>query len=120
MKKQWNLILSLIFALIVAVFAVINVNPVNVNYVFGASQLPLILVILGSTLMGGIIVGSVGLFRMYLTNRKLKQLTKEHEAVKAELEKVRTDLQECEEKEKSGMVQHELEMEETFMEDSSK
>ncbi|MGM0844117.1 MAG: LapA family protein [Bacillota bacterium] len=82
MKIQWSLILGLIFALIVAVFAVINVDPVRVNYLFGEAQWPLILVIISSVLMGGLIVGSVGLFRLYVVQRKLKALEKENDRLK--------------------------------------
>ncbi|RIW37660.1 DUF1049 domain-containing protein [Bacillus salacetis] len=84
MKFQWNLILGLIFALVVAIFAVINVDPVRVNYLFGEAEWPLILVIIGSVLMGGLIVGSVGLFRLFVIQRKVKSLQKENEQLKKE------------------------------------
>ncbi|HEY4553977.1 MAG TPA: lipopolysaccharide assembly protein LapA domain-containing protein [Bacillaceae bacterium] len=74
MKFQWALLLGILFALIVALFAVFNVEPVTVNYLFGKSEWPLILVILGSVFMGGMIVGSVGLFRMYALQRKVRRL----------------------------------------------
>ncbi|SEM20413.1 Uncharacterized integral membrane protein [Mesobacillus persicus] len=82
MRIQWNLILALIFALIIAIFAVVNVDSVRVDYVFGTTYFPLILVILGSALLGGLIVGSIGLFRNFMLQRQVKQLTKE----KAQLE----------------------------------
>ncbi|MBT2682133.1 lipopolysaccharide assembly protein LapA domain-containing protein [Bacillus sp. ISL-37] len=85
MKFQWTLLLGLAFALIVAVFAVINVDPVTVNYLFGESKWPLILVILGSVLMGGIIVGSVGLFRMFVLQREVKILKKKNNSLEAQL-----------------------------------
>ncbi|OIU70693.1 LapA family protein [Rossellomorea aquimaris] len=88
MKFQWTLLLGIIFALIVAVFAVINVDPVTVNYLFGQAEWPLILVILGSVLMGGIIIGSVGLFRLYVVQRKLKVLEKENLLLKEQEENV--------------------------------
>ncbi|MBT2688049.1 DUF1049 domain-containing protein [Bacillus sp. ISL-47] len=84
MKFQWALLFGFLFALIVAVFAVINVDDVTVNYLFGESQWPLILVILSSVLMGGLIVGSVGIVRMYSLQRKVKSLNKENEKLKAE------------------------------------
>ncbi|XXM73610.1 LapA family protein [Lysinibacillus sphaericus] len=87
MKFQWTLLLGIIFALIVAVFAVINVDPVTVNYLFGQAEWPLILVILGSVLMGGIIVGSVGLFRLYVVQRKVKALEKENLLLREQSEK---------------------------------
>lgn len=74
MKIQWSLILALIFALITAVFAVINVDPVQVNLLFGSVNVPLILLILGCTLLGGIIVGSFGIYRGYLLQREIKTL----------------------------------------------
>ncbi len=78
-KFQWTMLLGILFALLVAIFAVINVEPVSVNYVFGSSEWPLVLVILVSVLMGGIIIGSVGLVKIYSLQRKVKQLTKEKE-----------------------------------------
>ncbi|EDL62614.1 LapA family protein [Bacillus sp. SG-1] len=90
MKFQWNLILGLIFALIVAIFAVINVDPVRVNYLFGEAEWPLILVIIGSVLMGGLIVGSVGLFRLFVVQRKVKALQKENERLTKEAEGIET------------------------------
>lgn len=74
MKIQWSLILALIFALITAVFAVINVDPVKVNFLFGSVSLPLILLILGCTLLGGIIVGAFGIYRGYRLQKQVKAL----------------------------------------------
>lgn len=85
MKFQWTLLLGIAFALIVAVFAVINVEPVTVNYLFGESKWPLILVILSSVLMGGIIVGSVGLLRMFVLQREIKMLKKQNQALEEQL-----------------------------------
>lgn len=76
MKGQTNIILALIFALIVAVFAVINVDPVEVNYLFDTGEAPLILIILGSSLMGGIITAAFGLIKIYRLQREVKQLKK--------------------------------------------
>ncbi|MCZ8512056.1 lipopolysaccharide assembly protein LapA domain-containing protein [Paenibacillus filicis] len=76
MRAQWIFIFSLVFALMTAVFAVINVEPVRVNFLFTETQIPLILVILGSTLLGGLSVGLFGMFRQFQLTRKLKQLEK--------------------------------------------
>jgi putative membrane protein len=82
MKGQWTLILALLFALVVAIFAVINVNPVEVDYMFGTSSWPLILVILGSAAMGALAVGAAGLFRIIFLQKKVKQFQKENEQLK--------------------------------------
>lgn len=86
MKFQWTLLLGIFFALVVSVFAVINVEPVTVNYFFGEADWPLILVILGSVFMGGIIIGSVGLFRLFVVQRKVKALEKENLLLKEQAE----------------------------------
>jgi lipopolysaccharide assembly protein A len=88
MKIQWNLLLALIFALIVAIFAVVNVESVNVDYVFGTADLPLILIVLGSALLGGLIVGSIGLFRNFMLQRQVKQLTKEKVQFEGKIEEL--------------------------------
>lgn len=77
MRSQWTLILGLLFALIIAIFAVINVEAVQVNYLFGSMSTPLILVIMASTLFGGLAVGSLGMFRVFVLQRKVKHLEKQ-------------------------------------------
>ncbi|MFB4163785.1 lipopolysaccharide assembly LapA domain-containing protein [Alteribacillus sp. JSM 102045] len=72
MRGQSVLILGIITALVIAIFAVINVDGVEVNYLFGSAEWPLILVILGSVLMGAIIVGSLGMLRVYRLQQEVK------------------------------------------------
>lgn len=80
MKFQWSLLLALIFAIIVAIFAVVNVEDVPVNYVFGTAQWPLILVILVSALLGALVSGSVAIFRSFVLQRRVKHLEKDNTA----------------------------------------
>ena len=77
MKSQWMLLLAFLFALIIAIFAVINVEPVQVNFLFGQTSIPLILVILFSTLFGGLTVGALGLVRVFVLQRQVKQYKKQ-------------------------------------------
>lgn len=74
---QWLLLLALIFAVIIAAFAVVNVDAVPVNYIFGETEWPLILVILASALMGFLLSGVVAIARGYSLQRKVKALQKE-------------------------------------------
>ncbi|MGG1600443.1 LapA family protein [Paenibacillus naphthalenovorans] len=76
MKAQWFLMFILIFALITAVFAVINVEPVQVNFLFTQADIPLILVIIGSTFLGGLIALFIGFMRQFKLQRTIKQLEK--------------------------------------------
>ncbi|MFA9557178.1 lipopolysaccharide assembly protein LapA domain-containing protein [Evansella sp. AB-rgal1] len=76
MRGQWTLIVGILVAIIIAIFAVINVEPVEVNYLVGQNEWPLVLVILVSVLMGGLIVGSVGMFKLYQLQQEIKLLRK--------------------------------------------
>lgn len=76
MKFQWTILLSLLFAIIIAVFAVLNVDSVPVNYLFGTEMIPLVLIILGSALLGALISGFFAIFKSYRNSRRLKELEK--------------------------------------------
>lgn len=86
MRGQTYIILAFIFALIVAVFAVINVDPVEVNYLIGTGNAPLILVILVSVLMGAIIVAAVGMVRLFRLQREIHTLRQQNRKLRSEKE----------------------------------
>lgn len=73
MKTQWYLLAGVLFTIVVAIFAVLNVAPVEVNYLFGTAEWPLVLVILFSTLMGIVIAGSIGIYQVVMVKRRLQQ-----------------------------------------------
>ncbi|MFC5451747.1 LapA family protein [Paenibacillus aestuarii] len=83
MRTQWTLIFALFFALVTAIFAVINVDPVQVNFLFAQTSTPLILVILTSTLLGGLIIGLFGFIRQFKLQRRIKQLEKQLQETQA-------------------------------------
>lgn len=83
MKMQWTLVVGLVFAIIIAVFATVNVEKVPVDYVFGEAYWPLILVILGSLFVGFIISFCFSAYRMFSGQRQTK-------AAKKELDNART------------------------------
>src|SRR5690606_32845866 len=101
MKTQWLILLALIFAVIIAVFAVVNVDAVPVNYIFGETEFPLILVILASALLGFLLSGVVAIARTYSLQRKVKSLQKEM-AVKESL--IATQQNEIGEYQQAGIV----------------
>ncbi|EJN3237647.1 lipopolysaccharide assembly LapA domain-containing protein [Listeria monocytogenes] len=82
-KVQWQVIAGIILALIIAIFAVINVDPVEVNFLFAQAEWPLILIILGSVLCGCLIIFFLNIAKSRGMKKKVKQLTTE----KAELER---------------------------------
>lgn len=77
MKVQGMMILSLLLALLIAIFAVVNVETVEVNYIFGQAKWPLILIILGSVFIGATITGSLSFLRIYRLEQEIKQLKKQ-------------------------------------------
>ncbi|WP_312474987.1 lipopolysaccharide assembly protein LapA domain-containing protein [Neobacillus sp.] len=83
MRIQWNLILALIFTFIVAIFAVLNVSSVKINYLFGNSEIPIILIIIGSALLGGLVVGMFGTLRQFKLQMKVKKLEKDLNEMKS-------------------------------------
>src|SRR5699024_3140092 len=87
MRGQTYVILSIILVIIIAVFAVTNVESVEVSYLFWKGSSPLILVILFSALMGGIITLAAGAKKMYGLQREHKQLQHENQEMRTLLEK---------------------------------
>ncbi|MFD0960854.1 LapA family protein [Paenibacillus chungangensis] len=90
MKGQSMLISAFAFALVIAIFAVINVDTVQVNFLFTKTSTPLILVILVSTLLGGVTVGLFGMIRIYRLQRQVKGLEKQLATKEADSAEERT------------------------------
>ncbi|HHU19156.1 MAG TPA: DUF1049 domain-containing protein [Bacilli bacterium] len=79
MKSQIYIISALVFALIIAVFAVINVAPVEVNYLFVTTESPLILVILSSALFGSLMTGGFSIYQFIKLSKKMRALETENQ-----------------------------------------
>lgn len=74
MKNQTYVILTLIFMVLIAIFSVLNVSPVEVNYLFWKGESPLVIVILLSVLLGGILTTAFGAGKYIRLKRENKQL----------------------------------------------
>ncbi|WP_069203040.1 LapA family protein [Bacillus testis] len=77
MKLQWLYLIGLICIIIVCVFAVLNVGTVEVNYLFGRSEWPLILIIIGSFAIGSLFSWMLSVKRITSLKKRVKQLEKE-------------------------------------------
>lgn len=55
LRKQWSTVLLIILLLIVVIFSVLNVDPVNINFGFTILEMPLVVVIIGTLLLGVLI-----------------------------------------------------------------
>lgn len=79
MKRQWGTILAIILIAVVAFFAVINVDTVPVNFGFGVVAWPLIMIILGSLLVGALATVLISMGTTYKNKKELKNAKKELE-----------------------------------------
>ncbi|MCG5104239.1 LapA family protein [Oceanobacillus alkalisoli] len=86
MKGQGYVILAIVLTILIAIFAVINIEPVQVNYFFWSATSPLILVILFSVLMGGLITAVAGMFKIFQMRKQMAKLEKEHKLYRKSLE----------------------------------
>lgn len=78
------LIFTLIVALLVAIFAVQNADPVAINLLWYVAEVPLVLVILGSVLAGALIVFFIAIWREFRIKGQAKAKAKSekpHEAL---------------------------------------
>lgn len=89
---QVQLILILIFAIIVAAFAIQNTMAVVIRFLFWEANLSLVLVILGSIALGALFIYLVDLVRQIKVKREIKEfnrqiaeLTKEKETLQGAL-----------------------------------
>lgn len=70
------LIFTLLVALVVALFAVQNADPVTINLLWYAPDVPLVLVILGSAFAGALIVFFMAIWREFRLKGKVKAKAK--------------------------------------------
>lgn len=56
MKRQWSTVVVIALTLLVVIFAVMNVDPVSINFGFTLVSIPLVVVIIGTLLIGMTIV----------------------------------------------------------------
>jgi lipopolysaccharide assembly protein A len=87
---SFYLILGLIFSLLIAIVALANNETVTVSYIFGRAEVSLILLILGSAVVGALAMGLFSLFRSIRSALAFRQLRHQQE----ELQKNIKDLEE--------------------------
>lgn len=87
MKKQWKVILGFILVLIVVVFALSNSQEVPVNFLIKKFYLSLILVIIGSALIGALIILLTSGTTLFQQRKEIKQLKQTIQRYETENEK---------------------------------
>ena len=82
---SFYLILALVFGLIVAIVALANNEIVTVSYIFGRTEISLIILILGSTFFGVMIMGLFSLFRSIRTAFAFRDLRHQNEELQKQV-----------------------------------
>jgi uncharacterized integral membrane protein len=90
---QFTFIISMIFAVIIAFFAVANSEPVTINLIFKSFELSQAVVILVSAVIGAVIVFMLSLVSRAKAAMKSKTLNKELTYTKNQLVQCQTDLE---------------------------
>lgn len=87
MKNQWRIIVGFVLALIIVLFAILNNNEVNVSIVVSTFKAPLILIILGSAIIGALIALLTSTGTMWSQKKTIKTQEKELAIYKEEMDK---------------------------------
>ena len=93
--SQFGVILALIFSLVIAIFAIANNQPIQVNYLYGKAEVSAIVVILGAAILGALVIFLLSLFRQIRIGFQIRSLRHEVDNYKnktMELEKERERL----------------------------
>ncbi|SCL95673.1 LapA family protein [Sporanaerobacter sp. PP17-6a] len=97
---QKGFILSLIFATLVAVFALKNADKVLIDFLFGKVMVSQALIIFISTVAGALIVFILGFVKNIKLKKALKEANKTVEALQNEKEELSNLLESVNEREK--------------------
>jgi len=74
MKNQWRIVLTILLVIIVAFFAILNVESVPVSFGFTTVHWPLILILLVSILIGAVLMILFSTITVFQHNRAYKDL----------------------------------------------
>ncbi|MEG0373451.1 MAG: lipopolysaccharide assembly protein LapA domain-containing protein [Enterococcus sp.] len=74
MKKQWKVFLGFILVLLVVIFALSNSQQVPVNFMVKKIYLSLVLIIIGSALIGAVVVFLTSGTTLFQQRKEIKQL----------------------------------------------
>lgn len=90
MRKQWSTVLLIALILVVVIFSVLNVDSVNINFGFTMLEMPLVVVIIGTLLLGVLIAvmwSTSIVMRERASHKKTSQKIGQLEAEHAEKER---------------------------------
>ncbi|MGX7029852.1 LapA family protein [Vagococcus zengguangii] len=86
MKKMWKWIVAAIVILLVVIFSVMNTRYVSLDFGFKSLHLPLIYILLGSFILGGLVTMLLWLTSNFEHRHNIKALQKELDALQASVD----------------------------------
>lgn len=90
---QFYLLLALVFALVVAIFAVQNTEPVTINFLtWQFKEISLVLVILGSSAVGAVFLFLLGVVKQLSLYRKNRELRLANQKLREEVNRLEEQL----------------------------
>lgn len=84
-------IFSLIFAILVSIFAVMNSEPVTIKLLWKEFQFSQAIVILGSAVFGAVIVALLGVFNKVKSSLKIRELQNKIKSLEKEIQELKPD-----------------------------
>lgn len=87
MKNQWRIILGFILVLLVVLFAIFNNNAVDVSFIFGQFKAPLVIIILGSAIIGALVTILTSTTSMWNQRKTIKKQQIELEELEKNFDK---------------------------------
>ena len=90
---QFGFVMSLLFAVIIAIFAVLNSDVVTIQLIFKKVELSQSVIILGSAAIGAIIAVFFGVFSKVKSSLKIRELKGEIKELETSLEKIQNENQ---------------------------
>ncbi|MFC6206273.1 LapA family protein [Levilactobacillus tongjiangensis] len=112
MKNQWRIVLTILLVIVVAVFAILNLDSVPVSFGFTTVHWPLILVLLVSILIGAVLMILFSSINAFQHNRAYKELAKTSDdriaALNADNERLTKRLQNSKSKQVAGQQEKQI------------
>ncbi len=88
---QGTIIFGLIFAILIAIFAIQNASIVALNILMWEFEISLAVVVLGSIIFGALVIGIFSYFKQFQLKRKNKNLKLEIQSLKEELDELKEE-----------------------------
>ncbi len=89
--NQFGVILALLFSMIIALFAIANNEPIVVNYLYGRTEVSAVIVIIGSAILGALVVFLLSIFRQVRTGLMMRGLRQEINNLQEKIQEIEVE-----------------------------